>query len=100
MRARILIRVAAYVDEVVHPKVYRAIVTLPLRNALPGDGLQPLRDLDQIRYFIAGGGPAAFADLPFLPIQIIICFLIDPLIGYAVICGAVHHLLPDACSPT
>src|SRR5262245_8136774 len=46
MRARILIRVAAYVDEVVHPKVYRAIVTLPLRNALPGDGLQPLRDLD------------------------------------------------------
>jgi len=89
MRARILIRVAAYVDEVVHPKVYRAVVTLPLRNALPGDGLQPLRDLDQIRSFIAGGGPAAFADLPFLPIQIIICFLIDPLIGYAVIVGAV-----------
>jgi len=89
LRARILIRVAAYVDEVVHPKVFRAIVTLPLRNALPGDGLQPLRDLDQIRSFIGGGGPAAFADLPFLPFQIIICFLIDPLIGWAVICGAV-----------
>jgi len=89
IRARILIRVAAYVDEVVHPKVFRAIVTLPLRNALPGDGLQPLRDLDQIRSFIAGGGPAAFADLPFLPFQIVICFLIDPLIGYAVIVGAI-----------
>jgi ATP-binding cassette subfamily C protein len=69
--------------------VFRAIVTLPLRNALPGDGLQPLRDLDQIRSFIAGGGPAAFTDLPFLPFQIIICFLIDPLIGWAVIVGAV-----------
>ncbi len=89
MRARILIRVAAYLDEVVHPKVFRAIVTLPLRNALPGDGLQPLRDLDQIRSFIAGGGPAAFADLPFLPFQILICFLIDPLIGWAVIVGAI-----------
>jgi len=89
MRARILIRVGAYVDEVVHPKIFRAVVTLPLRNALPGDGLQPLRDLDQIRSFISGGGPAAFADLPFLPFQIIICFLIDPLIGYAVIIGAV-----------
>jgi PrtD family type I secretion system ABC transporter len=89
LRARILIRIAAYLDEVVHPKVFRAIVTLPLRNALPGDGLQPLRDLDQIRSFIGGGGPAAFADLPFLPFQIIICFLIDPLIGWAVICGAV-----------
>lgn len=89
MRARILIRIGAYVDEVIHPKIFRAIVTLPLRNALPGDGLQPLRDLDQIRSFISGGGPAAFADLPFLPFQILICFLIDPLIGYAVIVGAV-----------
>ncbi|MCP4385485.1 MAG: type I secretion system permease/ATPase [Hyphomicrobiales bacterium] len=89
IRARILVRVGAYVDEVVHPKVFKAVVTMPLRNALPGDGLQPLRDLDQIRNFISSGGPAAFADMPFLPFQILICFLIDPLIGYAVIFGAV-----------
>ena len=61
---------------------------MPLRGALPGDGLQPLRDLDQIRNFISGGGPAAFSDLPFLPIQIIICFLIHPLIGWATVFGA------------
>jgi ATP-binding cassette, subfamily C, type I secretion system permease/ATPase len=88
MRARILVRVGAYVDEVVHPKVFKAVVTMPLRNALPGDGLQPLRDLDQIRNFISSGGPAAFADMPFLPIQITICFLIHPLIGFATIFGA------------
>jgi PrtD family type I secretion system ABC transporter len=88
LRARILIRVGAYVDEVIHPKVFKAVVTMPLRTALPGDGLQPLRDLDQIRNFISGGGPAAFADLPFLPIQIIICFLIHPFIGWATIFGA------------
>jgi ATP-binding cassette subfamily C protein len=68
LRARVLIRVGAYVDEVIHPKVFKAVVTLPLRTAMPGDGLQPLRDLDQIRNFISGGGPAAFSDLPFLPI--------------------------------
>ncbi|MCB1497247.1 MAG: type I secretion system permease/ATPase [Bauldia sp.] len=88
IRARILVRVGAYLDEVVHPKVFKAVVTMPLRNRLPGDGLQPLRDLDQIRTFVSSGGPAAFADMPFLPIQITICFLIDPLIGYAVIFGA------------
>ena len=55
---------------------------------MPGDGLQPLRDLDQIRNFISGGGPAAFSDLPFLPIQIIICFLIHPFIGWATVFGA------------
>ena len=88
LRARVLIRVGAYVDEVIHPKVFKAVVTLPLRGALPGDGLQPLRDLDQIRNFISGGGPAAFSDLPFLPIQIIICFLIHPFIGWATLFGA------------
>jgi len=88
LRARVLIRVGAYVDEVIHPKVFKAVVTMPLRTALPGDGLQPLRDLDQIRNFISGGGPAAFSDLPFLPIQIIICFLIHPFIGWATVFGA------------
>ncbi|MCB1487118.1 MAG: type I secretion system permease/ATPase [Bauldia sp.] len=88
IRARILVRIGAYLDEVVHPKVFKAVVTMPLRNKLPGDGLQPLRDLDQIRTFVSSGGPAAFADMPFLPIQVTICFLIDPLIGYAVIFGA------------
>ena len=88
LRARVLIRVGAYVDEVIHPKVFKAVVTLPLRTAMPGDGLQPLRDLDQIRNFISGGGPAAFSDLPFLPVQIIICFLIHPFIGWATVFGA------------
>lgn len=88
LRSRVLIRVGAYVDEVIHPKVFKAVVTMPLRTALPGDGLQPLRDLDQIRNFISGGGPAAFSDLPFLPIQIIICFLIHPFIGWATVFGA------------
>jgi PrtD family type I secretion system ABC transporter len=88
MRARVLVRIGSYIDEVVHPKIFRAVVTLPLRNALPGDGLQPLRDLDQIRNFISSGGPAAFADLPFLPLQVGICFLIHPLIGIATLAGA------------
>ena len=88
IRARVLIRIGAYVDEVIHPKVFRAVINMPLRGGLPGDGLQPLRDLDQIRNFISGGGPAAFADLPFLPIQVAICFLIHPLIGVATLVGA------------
>ena len=88
VRARILVRIGAYVDQVIHPKVFKAVVNLPLRAALPGDGLQPLRDLDQIRNFISTGGPAAFADLPFLPIQVLICFLIHPVIGYFTLAGA------------
>src|SRR5215213_1366633 len=62
IRARVLIRIGAYIDEVIHPKIFKAVVSLPLRGGLSGDGLQPLRDIDQIRNFVSSGGPAAFAD--------------------------------------
>jgi len=83
LRARILIRVGAYFGTVVEPRVFRAVVGEPLKSGLSGDGMQPLRDLDHIRQFLSGSGPGAFADLPFLPLQVLICFLIHPLIGGA-----------------
>ena len=46
-------------------------------------GLQPLRDLDQVRSFLAGGGPLGFFDLPWMPFYLAICFLFHPLIGLA-----------------
>ncbi|MCJ2108172.1 type I secretion system permease/ATPase, partial [Methylobacterium sp. E-041] len=60
----------------------------PLKGAAPGDGLLPLRDLDQIRAFLSGTGPSAFFDLPWLPIYLAVCFLFHPLIGLAALCGA------------
>ncbi|WP_238296486.1 type I secretion system permease/ATPase, partial [Methylobacterium soli] len=54
----------------------------------PGDGLLPLRDLDQIRAFLGGSGPGAFFDLPWMPIYLVICFLFHPLIGIAAVIGA------------
>jgi ATP-binding cassette subfamily C protein len=88
LRSRILGRIGVFVDEAIQPKVFRAVVNLPLRSRSDGDGLQPLRDLDQVRGFIASGGPAAFADLPFLPLQLAICFLISPVIGWMTALGA------------
>jgi ATP-binding cassette subfamily C protein len=88
LRGRVLGRIGAFVDEAIQPKVFRAVVNQQLRTSTQGDGMQQLRDLDQIRGFIASGGPAAFADLPFLPIQILICFLISPIIGWMTVIGA------------
>lgn len=88
VRARIFVRAGTYVDEALHPKVFQAVVSGPLRGGSAANGLQPLRDLDQIRGFIAGGGPASLCDLPFLPLQLLICFLIHPLIGWATVFGA------------
>ena len=51
------------------------------------DGLQPLRDLDQVRAFLSGTGPASFFDLPWMPLYLGICFLFHPWIGIAATIG-------------
>jgi ATP-binding cassette subfamily C protein len=87
-RSRVLGAIAASLDETVGPRVYRAIVRLPLHRGGGPDALQPLRDLDQIRGFLAGSGPTALFDLPWLPLYLVIAFLFHPLIGVTALAGA------------
>ena len=89
IRSRILVRVGAALDEAVSGRVFDVVVRAPLAGAAPGDGMLPLRDLDQIRAFLSGTGPSAFFDLPWLPIYLAVCFLFHPLIGVAALGGAV-----------
>ncbi|TXM64617.1 type I secretion system permease/ATPase, partial [Methylobacterium sp. WL12] len=88
IRSRILARIGAALDEALSERVFDVVVRAPLKAALPGDGLLPLRDLDQIRAFLSGTGPSAFFDLPWLPIYLCVCFLFHPLIGVAALGGA------------
>ncbi|KQO56862.1 MULTISPECIES: type I secretion system permease/ATPase [unclassified Methylobacterium] len=88
IRSRILARVGAALDEALSARVFDIVVRAPLKGATPGDGLLPLRDLDQLRAFLGGTGPSAFFDLPWMPIYVFICFLFHPLIGVAALVGA------------
>lgn len=88
LRSRILARVGAALDEALSARVFDIVVRAPLKGAAPGDGLLPLRDLDQLRAFLAGTGPSALFDLPWMPIYLLICFLFHPLIGVAALVGA------------
>ncbi len=88
IRSRVLVRIAASLDERLSARVYDIVVQLPLRSRMPGDGLAPLRDLDQIRSFLIGTGPLALFDLPWMPFYIFICFLFHPWIGVAALIGA------------
>src|SRR6266850_210652 len=88
IRSRVLVRIAATLDERLSGRVYDIVVQLPLRSKTMGDGLAPLRDLDQIRSFLVTSGPLALFDLPWMPIYLIICFLFHPWIGVAALIGA------------
>lgn len=88
IRSRISVRIGRYLDETLGLRVFDAVVRLPLKTRGDGDGLQPLRDLDQVRSFLSSGGPSALFDLPWMPIYIGICFLFHFWIGVAALVGA------------
>ncbi|RDV03543.1 type I secretion system permease/ATPase [Undibacter mobilis] len=89
IRARILARVGAALDESLSGRVYDTLVRLPLRIGTRGDGNQPLRDLDAVRSYLSGLGPVALFDLPWIPLYLAICFIFHPLIGLTALGGAI-----------
>ena len=88
IRGKLLLKIGVHVDEALNGKTFEAIVSAPLRGRSSGDGLQPMRDLDQVRSFLSSGGPAVIFDLPWLPIYLGLCFLFHVWIGVAALVGA------------
>ncbi|HMJ98716.1 MAG TPA: type I secretion system permease/ATPase [Reyranella sp.] len=89
IRGRILVRVGTSLDETLNARVFETVVRLPLMVGGRNEGLQPLRDLDNVRSFLSSMGPGAFFDLPWLPFYLAICFAFHVLIGVTALVGAV-----------
>src|ERR1700688_4400666 len=89
IRGRILGRIGTSLDEALNARVFETVVRLPLMVGGRNEGLQPLRDLDNVRSFLSGMGPGAFFDLPWLPFYLAICFAFHVLIGLTALVGAI-----------
>jgi ATP-binding cassette, subfamily C, type I secretion system permease/ATPase len=81
IRLRILARIAVRFDSSLTHRVLAIVQTQPLKTPARGDGLQPLRDLDQLRAFLAGPGPTALFDMPWLPLYLAVIYVMHPLLG-------------------
>src|SRR6478672_8928203 len=73
----------------IYNRVFETIVRLPLMVGSRNEGLQPLRDLDNVRSFLGSMGPGAFFDLPWLPLYLAICFAFHWLLGVTALVGAI-----------
>jgi PrtD family type I secretion system ABC transporter len=89
VRGRVLTRIGGSLDEELGGQVLAATIQLPLRMRATADGLQPLRDLDQLRSFFSSTGPAALFDLPWMPLYLAICFVFHFWIGITALTGAI-----------
>src|ERR1700752_1896972 len=89
LRNRVLGRIGTSLDEAMNERVFETVVRLPLIVGARNEGLQPLRDLDNVRSFLGSMGPGAFFDLPWLPFSLAICFAFHFMIGLTALVGAI-----------
>jgi ATP-binding cassette, subfamily C, bacterial len=89
VRTRVLTLVGEQIDEEVAPKVHKAVIDLPLRMSRgANEAMQPFRDVDAVRGFVAGPGPVAMFDIPWMPIYLIFLFLLHWSLFAATVIGA------------
>jgi ATP-binding cassette subfamily C protein len=89
LRGRVLALIGERVDAEIGPKVHAAVVDLPLRTPNANqEALQPFRQLEALRSFLAGAGPVALFDMPWMPIYLAVCFLFHPWLGWLTLGGA------------
>jgi ATP-binding cassette, subfamily C, type I secretion system permease/ATPase len=81
VRLRLLARAARRFDARLSARVFAVLQSAPIVSRSRGDGLQPLRDLDQIRAFLASPGPTALFDMPWMPLYLGVVYLMHPLLG-------------------
>lgn len=86
-RARILINYGVALDQQVSGRIFSGLFDAAVRGE-PGARAQALRDLDQFRQTLTGVAAAAFFDVPWIPVYLGVLFVVDPLVGFVSLAGA------------
>jgi PrtD family type I secretion system ABC transporter len=87
-RARILINFGVILDQRVSGRLFSGLFDSALRGETSGRS-QILRDLDTFRQTLTGVAAAAFFDVPWIPVFIIVLYMVSPLVGVVTTLGAV-----------
>jgi len=92
LRARVLINYGVALDQRVSGRVFTSLFDAAVRGDW-GARAQALRDLDQFRQTLTGVAAAAFMDVPWIPVFLLVLFIIDPLVGVITVLGAAALIL-------
>jgi ATP-binding cassette subfamily C exporter for protease/lipase len=86
-RARILINYGVMLDQRVSGKVFSALFDASVRGDTSARA-QALRDLDQFRQTLTGAAAAVFFDVPWIPVFVVVLYIISPAVGVLTTVGA------------
>lgn len=88
IRSRLLVRLGRKVEERLRPVIFDAVMYHSLRRT-PGIGSQPISDLATIRHYLSSQGPFAFFDMPWMPLYLLVMFMLHWMLGVFSIIAAV-----------
>ena len=90
VRSEALLALANNVHADLAPAANHAAVTAPRQaGASEGDGLQVLRDVDQVHAYLSSSGPTALFDLPWVIVFLVILFALHWWLGLAALAGVI-----------
>jgi PrtD family type I secretion system ABC transporter len=91
VRSRVIVRIGVELDRRMADRVFAAALRRSI--AQQGSSMHALRELDQLRQFIAGPGPLTFFDAPWTPVYLLVIFLTHWTLGVAATIGAIVLLI-------
>jgi PrtD family type I secretion system ABC transporter len=86
LRSRVLVRLGTWLDRALSPSVFLRGLESTLRGA--NYRTEALRDVATLRTFLGGGGIMALFDSPWVPIYILVVYLLHPTLGHIALAGA------------
>jgi ATP-binding cassette subfamily C protein RsaD len=88
LRTQVLVRAGIKFDAELRGGVFKSVLKGVLSKQ--GAGPQAFRDVDIVREFLTGAGLISFCDVPWIPVFLIVCFILHPYFGIlAIVSGLI-----------
>ena len=77
-----LVSISGRIDQILSPALYRQTFQYAALEGKAAPSVQPLQDLHGLRQFLTGTGIFAVFDAPWLPVYLLVMFLLHPMLGW------------------
>jgi ATP-binding cassette subfamily C protein len=88
IRSQVLVRIGARLDKKLGPIAHKVAIEMPRFGFSTTESLERGRDVDTVRGFLGGQGPAALFDLPWIPVFLAFVYILHPWLGVLTVTGA------------
>ncbi len=88
LRTQVLVRGGIAFDNVLRGPTFTSVLDANIKHA--AGGAQAFRDTDEVRGFLTGAGLITFCDAPWIPVFLVVSFVLHPFFGFlAIISGLI-----------